>query len=208
MQKESLLLIILVGVIIFSLYGLTHQAVQFEDSNQQVTGYQAFVETDSRVQIQAFVAIAKSANLSAGINFGAIAVLPISQANGTGNYNPTNISGPISNFGNVTEYNITVSTDSNSAVDFCIRANAPLSIPGADEIGLGNYTWQNSTIANSSEPLKFGKRITTSFQDDTKSISPGGSNHYRFWLNVSASQAPGTYNNTIHFKAIPLSGIC
>ncbi len=200
-QKESLVLVVLVGVILFSLYGVTHQVAQFEDLNQQLTGYQAVETTASRVQIQAYLAIAKSSNLSAGIDFGTIAVLPIAQANGTGNYNPIT--------SNVTEYNITVSTDSNTAVDFCIRANAPLSTAGgAATIGLGNYTWANSTTTTALVPAKFGKPINTSFQPETKGVSPGQSNHYRFWLNVSAAQEPGFYNNTIFFRAVPTLSPC
>ena len=137
-----------------------------------------------------------SNNLSSGINFGTINSLPAIQLNATDNY-----------IGNITGYSIDVSNDSNVNADFCIKADN-LNTSAGDEIGLGNYTWEDDTVNNLTQPATFGTSFTQSYVVGTTNVAPAASNYYRLWLNISASQAPGTYNNTVSFQGVPNGDPC
>jgi len=160
--------------------------------------------TSSRVVIENYFSISKSPTLASEIFFGDINSLPAYQVNATGNNDSSGALGP-------TLYNITVSPDSNVIVDFCVRALGNLTIGGDEngpKIDLPNYTWANSTINDATHPAKFGKSFTHDFVLASQDVQIGGADHYRFWLNLSVNQAPGTYGNTIEFQGVPPTGSC
>src|SRR3989338_3120584 len=57
-------------------------------------------------------------------------------------------------------------------------------------------------FAIASSELISQKEINTSYVKGESNIFPGNSNYYRFWLDIPAAQAAGTYNNTVTFKAV------
>ncbi|MCA9487824.1 MAG: hypothetical protein KC516_02575 [Nanoarchaeota archaeon] len=186
MIKRNLNLI-LFFIILICLFLLTFQ--NFVHSGFVVEDF-----VDSNVSITKYLAIEFSNNLSSGIYFGNVSVLPAINLNSTGN----NIG-----IGNSTEFYINVSSDSNTNVDFCIKANSGLTSVALDEIVLGNETYANSTSTNDSIPsLTNDVALTTNYVSSGENILPGGINYYRFWLDIPASQPSGDYNNTLSFKGI------
>jgi hypothetical protein len=148
----------------------------------------------SNVSVEKYIAISFSENLKEGILFGEVNVLPATNVNSSHNYDGV---------GNSTTFYINVSQDSNSAVDFCIRANANLTTSSLDIIGIGNQTYSNSTSSDSSSPaLSQEVSLTGSYVKSSDTIPIGGVNYYRFWLDVPAGQSSGSYNNTISFKGL------
>jgi hypothetical protein len=162
-----------------------------------ITGH-AVQTTPSQVVIQAYLAIALSNNLSYAIDFGTINTLPTYWQNGTANYNASN----------QTEYYVSVSFDSNVNADFCVKADGPLNTTGGDYIGLGNYTWEDDLANNFTNPAPYGQAMNISYITGTTGVTPSSDNYYRFWLNVSAGQAAGTYNNTVYFQGVPTGNSC
>lgn len=197
----DILLIVLVVLLVVSVAGLLSTT-----GHDNITGAVTADQTESRVTIYAFFSIALSDNLSAGIEFGNITSLPAVDINATHNYNesfPTT---------NGTLYFVSVSPDSNSDVDFCIRADDDLKNPGSDAIGLGNYTYNWTTTGNlSNQTLPPGPlnsaAFTTSYVDSEQDVGPGNSTFYRFWLDIPSNQEVGTYNNTILFLG-KTTGVC
>jgi len=186
---------ILVVVLVISL------GMLFFENASAITGNATEGSTSSEVTIQSFLSIQMSANLSAGIIFNDVATLPATDVNATENYNGTSSS---------TLYFINVSTDSNSAVDFCLKADGGLNTTGGDLIGLGNETYStNVTTSNSTIPdILNDLSMTTSFFKSASNTPVGGANYYRFWLDVPAGQATGTYNNSVSFKGVTTGNVC
>ena len=184
-MKERVCNGILIGILIISL-GLLF----FANANA-ITGRAVSGSTYSNVSIQQYLAIEMSDNLTAGIDFGSIQQLGIDNYNATENYNGTS---------NSTLYWITVSTDSNTAVDLCTKANAPMS-NGVDEIGLGNQSFaSNVTASDLGNPhVDNETSFTTSRQEGHFNVPIGNLSYWRFWLDAPLGQAVGTYNNTIEF---------
>jgi len=117
--------------------------------------------------------------------------LPQTNVNASGNHNATQ---------GETQYNITVSADSNAPVDFNISADGPLNTSGGDEILLGNFTFDNNTVNNETSPwVAEETAILVAGVDSGDEIAVGATNYYRFWLDITAGVPPGTYNNTIIF---------
>ena len=168
--------------------------------NVNLTGFATEGSTTSNVSIQKYLAINFGANLSEGIQFGNVATLPASNVNASHNYDGA---------ANATTYTIDVSTDSNTNVDFCTKANQGLENSGADIIGLGNETYaaDNSTSV-SVPPLSSETSFTTSYVKAQSVTQPGNSNYWRFWLDVSAGQPTGNYNNTVYFKGVNSGTSC
>jgi hypothetical protein len=106
---------------------------------------------------------------------------------------------------------LTVDDDSNVYVDFCIKANDSLRYQSS-YIGLGNYTWANSTSPTNENYPPFDARkalIDGSYDDSTEQVGRGNSTYYRFWLTVDQpSQAPGTYINMVNFKGVQNGNAC
>jgi len=154
----------------------------------------------SNVSINKYLAISFSGNLSEGIFFGSIYSLPALNINATQNYG-----GSI----NGTEYYINVSTDSNSNVDFCIKASGNMQNLASDAIGLDNETYSHYDLTNSSVPeISSDTPLTISYVQSGSNIPIGGANYYRFWLDIPAGQPSGDYNNTISFKGVEYGTSC
>jgi hypothetical protein len=152
----------------------------------------------SEAQIMKYISISMSGNLSAGIEFGTITILPATSVNASRNYNSTvNMS-----WHNETLYWINVSSDSSVNADLCVKAD-PLTTSGLDEIGLGNYTWADNLTNNESWPsISTAGQMATTYVMGSSNVTPGTLNYYRFWLSVPGGQPAGTYNNTVYFKAV------
>ncbi|MBU2612141.1 MAG: hypothetical protein KKB62_00280 [Nanoarchaeota archaeon] len=167
------------------------------------TGYITEGNTTSNVTISKYLAITFGANLSEGIYFGDVVVLPATDVNATHNYD-----GALTG----TTYTIDVSTDSNTAVDFCIKANQGLTTAGADVIGLGNETYSAYNATNFSlPPLAAQTSMTTGYvkvQTAGNNIGPGNSSYWRFWLDIPAAQPSGDYNNTVSFGGVTTGLSC
>jgi len=191
-KKEDIILITAFAVLLLATGGLV-----LEEAG--ITGMDV-VNTSSQVAIQGYYAISASDALSGGIDFGNVNSLPAYHVNATHNYNSTN--------DNKTEYYITVSSASNVNVDFCVKANSDLRTSGGDVIGLGNFTWEDDTTNSATVPAVYGSSLTTSYVTGSTAVAPGNDNYYRFWLNISASQAVGTYNNTVHFQGVQQGTSC
>jgi len=172
----------------------------FFENASALTGKVTQGSTSSEVTIQSYLSIQMSPNLTAGIVFNDVAALPATNVNATENYNGTS---------NSTLYYINVSTDSNSAVDFCLNADGGMFNAGLDEIGLGNETYStNTTTSDANTPALTETSMTTGFIKNANNIAIGSSNYYRFWLDVPAGQATGTYNNSVSFKGVTTGNAC
>ena len=180
------------------------------NQSTKFTGFATTATTSSNVTISSYFAIDMSVNLSNGIQFGSITTLPATSQNATHNYDGANTTaqGATLTGTNGTSMWMNVSTDSNTAVDFCIMADA-LNTSADDVIGLGNETYHNNTFTNSSQPA-IGSEVslTTGYVKAGYNVSVGGNNYYRFWLDVPAATVSGTYNNTVFFKGVAISGSC
>lgn len=181
--------LILVFVILFCfiLIGLQNSNV--------MSGKATAVFAVSNVSVNKYLAISFSTNLSEGILFGNVSFLPAVNINASHNYDGVS---------NATTLFINVSEDGNTAVDFCIKANANLTSVSSDEIILANETYANSTITNIGTPGADtnSTSLTTSYIKSGNAVSIGGANYYRFWLDIPASQPSGDYNNSVSFKGV------
>lgn len=173
----------------------------FVSNVSSITGHATESSTTSQVTIRQYLAINPSANLTAGIIFEDIETLPMINDNATANY-----AGP--NSGSL--YYINISTDSNTNVTFCIKASGNLLNPALDAIGLGNETYaSNVTTSDLNTPDVLNEiPFTASYVESSTNIGIGQASYWRFWLDVPAGQATGTYNNTVSFKAINLGASC
>lgn len=154
----------------------------------------------SNVSINKYLAISFSTNLSEGILFGDVAVLPAVKINASHNYDGVN---------NSTSIYIIVSEDGNTAVDFCTRADDALRSIANDTLELGNETYANSSSSNSTIPeLSNNLALTTSYVKSGNSVVLGAINYYRFWLDVPAAQPSGEYNNSVSFKGVQTGVSC
>ena len=122
-RKLNAMLVFLFAVLLVTLAGL------FFSLTVSKTGHAGDMQTSpSKVKIKGYIAIARSDNLTYGIDFGEVDTLP-AFLNGTSNYNGSS----------QTEYYISVAQQSNKAADFCINAS-PMDTDAGDTIGLDNYT--------------------------------------------------------------------
>lgn len=193
MKNEDLLIGVFGLLFIFSL-------ILFANQSAELTGYATSATTTSNVTISSYFAIAMSANLSDGIQFGNISTLPAINANASHNYD--------GDAGLNTSMWMNVSIDSNVNVDFCVMADA-LNTSSGDYIGLGNESYFNSTINNATHPSSASEvSITTSYVKAGPNILVGNNNYYRFWLDVPIATPAGTYNNTVFFKGVSSGGNC
>jgi hypothetical protein len=191
-MSETYRLKVLLTISVFLLFALIINMFSFPLTGKATT---ADVSTEATILI--YMAIEASTNMtSEGIKFN-ISVLPAINANSTGSYGD-----PGTAYENMTLQNISVSSDTSTNIDLCVKANANLT-SGGNVITIDNYKWANSTGNNITDPdIGFQRPFNTSFDKSITNIVPGAATHYRFWLNVSGGQAPGIYNNTINFKAI------
>jgi hypothetical protein len=197
--KETFVLILFGAVFAYSLVMLMIGTIGFNEP--KITGHATETTTVSNVTIAKYLAIDMSVNLSGGIMFGNVATLPATNVNATHNYD--GVSSGTSMF-------LNVSNDSNTNVDFCIKANAALTdSTSGNIIGIGNETYYNSTTTNITIPdLASELAITTGYVRAGSNITKGNSNYYRFWLDVPASTSSGSYNNTVWFKGTETGQAC
>jgi hypothetical protein len=191
MGKEGIILVVLSIILLISL------ALMLKTS---MTGFVTESSTTSNVTIVKFLSIDFSGNMSSGIMYGSVGSLPAVDINASGNYNGAS---------SASTYFINVSTDSNVAVDFCIKANSHLST-GQYIIGLGNETYQNSSMSNltSPGPSTSSSMLTTSYSKASDRTGQGNVTYYRFWLDVPSGVASGDYNNTVSFKGVETTTPC
>ncbi|MBI4015631.1 MAG: hypothetical protein HY362_02850 [Candidatus Aenigmarchaeota archaeon] len=163
--------------------------------------------TTANVSINKFVALGITTNLSAGIAFGAVNP-GTSNNNASGNYNQTNYAG-----GNLSMYNISISSTTNVGVDICIYDNANLTnISGGDTATIpninflfnaSNYTVNAPSVTAPRDPfLGTGIAIDTAkkYIDGIGNDSVAGTViSFRFWLTIPSGQRAGIYNNTVNF---------
>jgi len=171
---------------------------------QNVSGFTGFAtegSTYSNVSIQKYLAINFGNDLANGIYFGNVATLPATNVNATHNYDGAS---------NATNYYLTVSTDSNSQVDFCIKANTGLTSAALDVIGLGNETYATNYTSSdlTNPPLSDQLPMNTTYKKAATGIGVGQTDYWRFWLDIPAGQASGDYNNTVSFKGVTFGNIC
>ena len=193
MKKENIWISIFSVILIFS---IVMTSLQYSS----MTGFATSGSTVSNVTIVSYLSISMSTNLQAGILFGSVDTLPANYINASHNYDGGSSASTMF---------INVSTDSNSNVDFCIKANANLQDTGTDIIGIGNETYSNSTTTDGSIPLIANNvSLTTSYVKAGSNIGRGNVSYYRAWLNIPAAQAPGTYNNSVMFEGVVAGGSC
>lgn len=193
MKREDVLLLVFGIVLLFS---VTMLALHYS----KLTGFATSGSTVSNVTITSYLSIAMSTNLQQGILFGSVDTLPANYINASHNYDGTSSASTML---------INVSTDSNTNVDFCIKANANLQNAGTDIIGIGNETYSNSTTTDAANPaIANNVSLTTSYVKNGANIAKGNGNYYRVWLNIPAAQATGTYNNSISFEGVVTGGSC
>jgi len=190
MERYNTILIIASLILLFSLVMI---------SVNNLTGYATESSAISNVTISKYLSIDLSGNLSDGINFGSVNTLPAADINASDNY----------------AYNstmfINVSTDSNTAVDFCIKANTHLTDTSSGSIiGLGNETYQNSSATNVTHPgpSSAAALLTTAYAKASLPTGQGNVTYYRLWLDVPSGIPSGNYNNSVSFKGVETTTSC
>ena len=149
MAKEEKLIAVFGAVFIFSIIMIFAQ-------QGKLTGYATSGSTFSNVTITSFLSIDMSSNLASGIEFGNVSDLPAPDVNASHNYDGGSSASTMF---------INVSTDSNSAVDFCNKANAGLTDSiGGNVIELGNETYGNSSTSDATTPsVTLQTALTTNY---------------------------------------------
>jgi len=188
------LFLLAVFMVSFSFLVNVTNSAETSSSEQQVP---------SNISITKQVAISLSANLSAGVLFG-------SQDPGQNDINATG------NFGgaglNLTQYNVSIDSTTNTPIDICIKDNAPLT-NGSNTIPNAGYRWDSDTVNNATLPniTDGGTFALDTTYDNTNKVASGVSSgvyHLRFQLDVPSGQAAGLYNNTIFFKGTDNTTAC
>jgi hypothetical protein len=191
-KKENTLMAISIVLLVISLVLL------FQGFFVNISGHATSeVSTTSNVSIGKYLSINMSDNLAEGIIFGDVTELPAVDTNASHNYDGA---------GSGSSMFVTVGVDSNTPVDFCVKASGDLMTDGADILGIGNETYSNASVATS--PALPGTALTTSFVKGMTNIAEGDSVYYRFWLDVPTNQPAGVYNNTIYFKGVVTTESC
>jgi len=158
------------------------------------------VGTTATANVVYYYALGESSDFSGGINFGSL----------SHNTQNNNASSNYENSG--TGYALNLSTDSNTDVSVCVKANTDLKIHTSPNtlIGIGNMTFNASTTNTSSAPsfvarTEMNKSI---FRNATHNLGAGNATFFRFWLTVPDGTPPGDYNNSATFKAIRAGDAC
>jgi hypothetical protein len=185
---------VLVTVLVLSL------AFLFVSNSALMTGHATDTSTTSNVTILKYLAIDASPALVAGIEFGNITNLPIANQNASHNFDGA---------GSASQYYINVSTDSNTPVDFCILADYALNNTESDVIPLANESYFYGTTSNAIDPAISNEvSFTTGYASAGTDVAEGSTNYFRFWLDVSAAQPSGLYDNTVSFKGVTTTTGC
>jgi hypothetical protein len=193
MVKKGNSLIFLFGtILLFSITMILLQNIPQEKI--RITGHATTGTTASNVTISKYLSIAMSPELESGILFGTVDTLPATDQNATNNYDGGSDGSTMS---------LNVSEDSNTAVDFCIKADADLHDPEGDNtLGVGNQSYANSTSTDADNPSLSDEVSLTTEYAFAGNINEGEDIYYRFWLDIPAGTPAGTYNNTITFKGV------
>jgi hypothetical protein len=78
-----------------------------------------------------------------------------------------------------------------------------------DIILIGNESYSNTSVTNDTYPIKGEETIFTfAGVKAGQTITPGNSTYYRFWLDVPAEVASGSYNNSIVFTGVEAGDAC
>jgi hypothetical protein len=148
--------------------------------------------TSSNVTVNVYVSISLTTDFSNGVEFSSLDP-------GTDNTAATTCASH--------GCNISVSGDSNVAVDILMKANANLTRfpPGGEMIGWWNYTW-NSTDGTEAWNQPGWELNITSYDNRTAykvgdSVAASGKRSWQAWLDIPSAQTAGTYNNTLYFCA-------
>ncbi|MBU0530698.1 MAG: hypothetical protein KKC05_03415 [Nanoarchaeota archaeon] len=195
-DKISLTIYFVVAIVMISL--IVNLSYAAETSEQT---------TPSNATVSKNVAIALSTNLSTGIQFGS--VNPASgNNNATGNNDggegEAGDGGPANS-----SYFIAISTDSNINVDICIRDDWELNTSDDVVIRNGNYSWTDNSTSNSTEDNTTEFYMLTKYvKTNVTNMAGGARTFFKFWLDVPAAQAAGTYNNTVYFKGVENAVAC
>ena len=195
-KGDGLVLVLLVLVSLFSIVMIFNQSMK-------TTGFATTGTTVSNVTISKYLSITMSTNLSKGIFFGTVNSLPAVNINASGNNNS------LSTGANSTFF-INVSTDSNTNVDFCLKAISNLiDSAGGNMLNVANESYSNSTTTNETLPA-VGKEVifTTLGVKAGINITAGNVTYYRFYLDIPTGTPSGTYNNTISFEGVEVEGAC
>ncbi len=166
-----------------------------------ITGFATTGTTISNVSITKYLSITMSTNLSDGILFGTVSALPATNINASHNNDGSSSASTMF---------INVSVDSNTAVNFCVKADANLTDSvGGNTIELGNESYNNATTTSASLPSLASKvSLTSGYVQAGKNVSQGNVTYYRFWLDIPAATPSGNYNNTISFKGVEVTSAC
>ena len=156
--------------------------------------------TTATAEIVYYYALGESSDFSGGIEFSSL-VHNTQNNNASSNYE-----------GSGTGYALNLSTDSNTDVSICVKANTDLKIHTSPNtlIGIGNMTFNASTTNSTSLPA-FGNRTemnTSIFRNATHNLGAGNATFFRFWLTVPDGTTPGDYNNSATFKTIRSGDAC
>jgi len=164
------------------------------------TGYASNNMAPSNVTIVKSVAISFSTNLGEGVLFEEVRFLPATNVNASHNYDDP---------ANGTGYFVAVSSDSNTAVDLCLKADGPLTTLGGDTIPLSGETYSAALSTDSVIPDVLNEvSMTTNYSLVTSDIPVGGYGYMRFFLDVPVAQAPGDYQNNLFFKGNVAGILC
>lgn len=181
------------------LMAVTIPVVMFDGG---ITGFATSqsVGTTATANIVYYYALGESSDFSGGINFGSL----------SHNTQNNNASSNYENSG--TGYALNLSTDSNTDVSICVKANTDLKIHTSPNtlIGIGNMTFNASTTNSTSLPA-FGNRTemnSSIFRNATHNLGAGNATFFRFWLTVPDGTTPGNYNNSANFKAVRAGEAC
>ncbi|MDA3836765.1 MAG: hypothetical protein PF542_04030 [Nanoarchaeota archaeon] len=168
--------------------------IGFENFNVITGNTVSTFSAASNVTVLKLIAVSFSSDLTDGIVFESVHVLPAENISAVNNYNGT---------GNSSEYYLLVSSDGNIDVDLCIMADKALETIGADVIGLANETYSTSIGSDINNPdLVNETPLNLTYTKALNGIPRGQNGYVRFWLDIPAGQATGTYYNSIYFKAI------
>ena len=152
------------------------------------------VGTTATANIIYYYALAESTDFNSGIDFGTLVHNTLNN-NATVNYDNSG-----------TSYALNLSTDSNTDISICVKANTDLKIHSSPSniIGIGNMTFNASTTNTSTIP-SFAARIEMNksvYRNATHNLGAGNATFFRFWLSVPEDTIPGDYNNTAEFKTV------
>ena len=158
------------------------------------------VGTTATANIIYYYALAESADFNSGIDFSTIT------------HNTQNNNATVNYDNSGTGYALNLSTDSNTDISICVKANTDLKIHTSPSniIGIGNMTFNASTTNTTSLP-SFSARTemnTSVYRNATHNLGAGNATFFRFWLTVPDATVPGTYNNTAEFKAVRAGADC